>query len=240
MRIRTLALAALVLGATPAAAQTWQSSYPEVDNPLYAQMRDGFVAGDLFAAMLTPLNEHFPVPRTVTVEMDECGEERSRYDRARPAITLCYELIEEMANAFITGDAEEDEMLIAGASAYLVVHQVGHALIDQLQLPVRVPPEEAADQFTAFIMGFTGDEAQKTLAGVLTLSETGIEWEGAGAVSPARAQTMACLLYGSDPQGFGWAVEQGALPAARAAGCEEDLDRVREEWTEMLTAASPG
>ena len=158
MRISNLlagALAALALSSAPAAAQgRWRVAYPEAQDPMYAVMQQTFAQQDLLAAMVEPLNEYFPVSRNVTVELAECGRAGAFYDASRPAVQMCYELLVELA-ATMMGD-DGDDGLFVGAFAFILLHQVGHAFVDLMDLPIQGSPEEAADQLAAVMVGNGG------------------------------------------------------------------------------------
>jgi hypothetical protein len=240
MRIPALAFAALALCAAPAAAQNWQSSYPEADNEMYAAMREMLIEEDMLSPILEPLNEYFPVPRRVTIEIAECGRVSSYYDDRRPAVGICYELVERLAQEMMSSDDENGAEVFAGAFAYILLHQVGHALIDQMDLPVSSGPEEAADQLAAIMASFSPDDAGNALMGVFALRDLALEWEDEGELSVRRARSMACLLYGSDPDTFAWVLDEAGFPAGQAEGCDEEFERVRDEWIAMLGGALGG
>jgi hypothetical protein len=238
------ALAVLALSAAPAHAQgRWRVAYPEAKNPEYAALQQHFSEQDILASMVEPLNEHFPVSRDVTIELAECGREGAFYDAERPAVQLCYELLVNLAQSLM-GDQENGEQVFVGAFAYILLHQVGHALMDQMDLPVRVPPEEAADQLTAVMAAFAPEELQTIAEGALVLGERGVDWENPGsgraALSGARMQNLLCLFYGIDSEGYAWMVDEGHLPAARAEGCTDEIETVKEEWVEYLAPHAQG
>jgi hypothetical protein len=248
MRIPILmagALAVLALSSAPAAAQgRWRVAYPPAENPEYAALQQQFAEQDILSAMVDPLNEHFPVSNDVTVELAECGREGAFYDAERPAVQLCYELLVNLAQSLMSGGEEGAEQVFAGAFAFILLHQVGHALVDQMDLPVTVPPEQAADQLTAVLTAFAPEELQTIAEGALVLSEQGLDWENPGsgraALGGPRMQNLLCLFYGIDPEGYAWMVDEGHLPAARAEGCTDEIETVKEEWVEYLTPHAQG
>ena len=186
MRIPTLltgALAALALSAAPAAAQgRWLVAYPEAQDPMFAAMQQMFAQQDMLSSMVDPLNEYFPVSRDVTVELAECGRPGAFYDAERPAVQLCYELVVQLAEALMGDEAAEDagEDVFVGAFALILLHQVGHAMVDLLELPVSVGAEEAADQMAAVMVGFAEDELATAAQGALALNEMVVDWENPG------------------------------------------------------------
>ena len=232
------ALAALALAAAPAQAQgRWLVAYPPAQDPVYAALQQQFAEQDILSAMVGPLNEHFPLSRDVTIELAECGREGAFYDAERPAVQLCYELLVRMAESLMA-DEENGEAVFVGAFALVLLHQVGHALVDLMDLPVSAPPEEAADQLAAVMVGFARDELYAAGVGALALGELNVDWENPGsgraALSGARLQNLLCLLYGADTEGFAWIADEGHIPSTRAEGCQAEYERVQEEWIGML------
>ena len=199
MRIPNLlagALAALALSSAPAAAQgRWVVAYPEAQDPVYASMQQTFAQQDVLSAMIDPLNEFFPVSRDVTVELAECGRAGAFYDASRPAVQMCYELLVQLAESMMGDDG--DDQLFVGAFAFILLHQVGHAFVDLMDLPVQVPPEEAADQLAAVMVGMAEDDGLQTVAeGVVALDEMEVDWENPGsgrsALGGRRRQQPPC------------------------------------------------
>lgn len=233
------AVAALALSAVPTAAQgRWVASYPEARSAEFAMMQQMFVEADILAAMLDPLNEHFPVPRDVTVEMAECGRSGAFYDPSRPAVQLCYELMMDLVNE-LTDPETGDQTMFVNAFAFVLLHQVGHAMVDVLKLPVGVSAEEAADQFAIVMAGYAGEQLGGTVHGADALRELQVDWENPGSgragVTEARVSRLACLLYGSNPEGYAHLVEEGLVDADDGERCEDEYAALDEKWTEMLS-----
>lgn len=232
-------LTVLVLSAAPAGAQgRWRVSYPEAQNPTFVALQQMFSEQDILASMVDPLNEHFPVSRDVTVELAECGREGAFYDADRPAVQLCYELLMTLAEQLMSGGENGDELFV-GAFGFILLHQVGHAMIDLLELPVSAPPEEAADQLAVLMIAFAEGELYGAAQAATRLSAMNVDWENPGsgraALRGARLQNLLCLLYGSDPEGYAWIADEAHIPSARAARCEEEYEQLEAEWLQMLS-----
>lgn len=240
MRIPILlsgAVAALALSSAPLAAQgRWLVAYPEAQDPVFSAMQQAFSQQDILSSMVDPLNQYFPVPRDVTVELAECGRSGAFYDQERPAVQVCYELLTELADVVMTG--EDGEQLFVGAFALILLHQVGHAMVDLLDLPVTVPPEEAADQLAAVMAGFAEGELQSVAAGAVSLNALQVDWENPGSgrtpLGGRRLESLLCLLYGTDPEAHDWLLEEDELDAGVAGECQERFQNVAAEWIEML------
>lgn len=231
------ALAALALSSAPAAAQgRWLVAYPQAQDPVFSAMQQQFSRDDILSSMVDPLNEYFAIPRDVTVELAECGRSGAFYDPARPAVQLCYELLVDLAQSLM-GDGGDDQLFV-GAFALILLHQVGHAFVDQMDLPVNASPEEAADQMAVVMVGFAGEGLQGAMRGAVALNEMQIDWENPGsgqtALSGRRLENLLCLLYGTSPDAHTWVVDEGHLSAARAPECQARYEEVSEEWVEML------
>jgi len=231
------ALPALALSAAPAAAQgRWVVGYPVPQNPEYQALQQVFSQQDILAQAVDPLNEGFPIERDVAVELAECGSEGAFYDPERPAVRICYELLMALAQSVMGDDGGEE--VFAGAFAFILLHQLGHAMIDQMDLPASAAPEEAADQLSAVMVASAAQDLEMVADGILALSESPLDWENPGsgrtALSGPRLQTLLCLLYGANPQGYAWAVDEGYLTPARAERCPAEYEAVLAEWTGLL------
>lgn len=230
--------AALVLSSAPAAGQgRWLASYPEARDPSFVMMQQTFAQGDVLASMLEPLNEHFPVSRDVTVEVAECGRAGAFYDPSRPAVQLCYELVMELANELMDPETGDQTMFV-NAFVFVLLHQVGHAMVDVLKLQVGVPAEEAADQFAIVMAGYAGEALGGMADGAAALRDLEVDWENPGSgravMTEQRVSSMACLLYGSNPDSYAHLVDAGLVDADNGDSCEDAYAALAGKWTALL------
>ena len=122
-------------------------------------------------------------------------------------------------------------------SEFTLMHEMGHLLISELQLPVLGREEDAADQ-----LGFMGlfllqqeqhrDDFYAKLMDVADYWR--LEWQSAErsgteipvwdshALDAQRFYNIACLAYGSDPDRLDWVLEVSGLPVERALYCPEE------------------
>ena len=122
-------------------------------------------------------------------------------------------------------------------SEFTLMHEMGHLLISELQLPVLGREEDAADQ-----LGFMGlfllqqeqhrDDFYAKLMDVADYWR--LEWQNAErngtelpvwdshALDAQRFYNIACLAYGSDPDRLDWVLEVSGLPVERALYCPEE------------------
>jgi hypothetical protein len=138
---------------------------------------------------------------------------------------------------------DEAQMLEAldGALRFIALHELGHALVDQLQLPVTGREEDAVDQFAIWLMLADGDSAGVLSAASVFAGEVSGSQDVAAAHSldSQRYFNMLCWVYGSDA---GWRetlVEDWALPADRATQCVGEYAQLGRSWGRLLAAHAP-
>ena len=130
---------------------------------------------------------------------------------------------------FVTANAE-----------FTLLHEMGHLLINELQLPVLGREEDAADQ-----LGFVGlfllqgkQRDANFYAKLLDVAdywrlewrlpkapeEKVYSWDSHG-LDAQRFYNIACLAYGSDPDRLDWVLEVSGLPVERALYCPEEYEQ---------------
>lgn len=134
-------------------------------------------------------------------------------------------------------------------------HELGHALIDVMQLPVLGLEEDAADVLSVVMIDRLWDAeaseakvaAAATFWGVSAMesAEAGMAPAFWGVHSPdeRRYFTYLCLFYGGAPEERANFAAEFGLPEDRAATCPEEYDLAAASWgvyLDMLEAAGPG
>lgn len=132
-------------------------------------------------------------------------------------------------------------------------HELGHALIDQLELPVLGREEDAADILSVLLIDEVWEPdvaeqivANNALAYAMRAAE-GAEgdpafWDVHGH-DLQRYFTHVCLFYGADPEGREQFAIDADLPEERASGCAEERDLAEQSWwafLEPLSEQAPG
>ena len=140
-------------------------------------------------------------------------------------------------------DAEERHELMFGALEFITLHEMGHALVDQLELPVLGRNEDAADLLAAYVSVKTGD-ADRMLGGINYFLNTARDriaehgenfaYWGEHGLGEQRMSTLACYAFGSDPDAFSHLVGGVALPVDPST--PYGLDRLRRCRRDFLTA----
>lgn len=183
------------------------------------------------------------LPIKLEVTFDECGKEDSLYDPVQGVITLCYEEIHRSYITLMSVGHESDRLLVAWIGTMLseLYHELGHALIHKLTLPIAGREEDAADQFAVLALLRHPGGADLAVGSADYFQDMARLEEEAGPDPSQRHSLYAqryfnvlCWVYGSDPVAHGFLVEQGRLPEARAKTCRVEYLRAAYAWDALL------
>ncbi|MGQ7845344.1 DUF4344 domain-containing metallopeptidase [Granulosicoccus sp. 3-233] len=138
----------------------------------------------------------------------------------------------------------EAEAPVADVYLHTLVHEVGHVLYDQYDLPLLAREEDAADALASvLLLEYAQDGARVVLNAARMF---GLESETSGQVAEAdfwsehsldiqRYYTTLCHVYGSDPEGQARLVNDDyGLSPERAENCEYEYQRIRRAWLTVL------
>ena len=187
--------------------------------------------------ILSPLR----LPEQLMVKTAECGKVDAWYRRenSKPTITICYELLKSILDSLpkettAAGITADDAKI--GQVLWLTLHEVGHATFDIFKVPVFGHEEDAADNFATYIM-LQFVEARRLIVGaawawneylrdykrnpVVQVRLAGFAADHG--LPQERVYNLLCLAFGSNPVRFADFVQEGYLPAIRAARCETDF-----------------
>lgn len=123
-------------------------------------------------------------------------------------------------------------------------HELGHAVIDQMQVPIFGQEEDAADAMSILLVDALYDsESAEQIAydsAALFWSEAQQEpafWDTHGP-DEQRFYNTICLFYGADPDARAGFAEELELPEERAVGCEEEYELAAQSWNAVLDEMS--
>lgn len=143
--------------------------------------------------------------------------------------------------AALADDPRED--FVAANLLATFYHELGHALIDQMQLPVLGQEEDAADVLSVVLLDqlWQSDDAlalAQATAEAFRLSdeEAGedVAWWDVHGPDLQRYFTTVCLIYGADPDRRAEYAEAAGLPEERAEGCVDEYDLAAASWGTYL------
>jgi hypothetical protein len=177
----------------------------------------------------------FKLPQDITIFARSCGMSNAWY--VHGTVTICYEYIDDIIKSMpeeTTPEGITQADAVAGQFAYTLAHEMGHALFDVLDIPLLGQPEDAADEFSAYMLLDLGnEEAQRFILGAaysyanyvknprVTVSITAFADSHGAPVQ--RYYNLLCMAYGADREKFQVLVDKGYLPEARAKSCRMEF-----------------
>lgn len=190
------------------------------------------------------LDRNVLLPSQVAVSFEACGVANAFYNPATRQITMCYEYLDKRislvrANLRPPTDEKVNDAVLR-TTLHVINHELGHALVHQLGLPVLGREEDAADGFSAFILLERGDpqDAYSVLQGALSNSQRGMFENGSEAdvhsLNDQRFYSLLCWMLGSDPTRFAGFAQVGNLPAFRQKGCPHEWAQLQASWKAVL------
>ncbi|HEY7296317.1 MAG TPA: DUF4344 domain-containing metallopeptidase [Xanthobacteraceae bacterium] len=152
-------------------------------------------------------------------------------------------------NRYLRNLSERQRMdrveFVISNTLFVLLHEVAHVMVDEMNLPVLGREEDAADTFAALTMLKMGTSfSQRVLAHASKgwfLSdrrdrETGAEpiYYGEHNLSQQRAYRIVCLMVGSDPGKFKSVADEIKMPQSRQESCKEDYAQASRSWDMVL------
>jgi hypothetical protein len=243
-----LALAAL---AVPAAADAPRPNrilieYVPPKNPDHQKIYEDLKQRQVLEK-LQEIFSPFKLPIDVTLKTVGCdGVDNAWYQR--PTMTICYEYLDNIAKTApkeTTAAGITPQDAVIGQLFYVVGHEMGHAMFDLLNVPLFGKPEDAADQFAAYLMLKLGkDQARRVIGGAAYTYKDYVEIKKVAVPQTAfadvhgapmqRLYNMLCIAYGADPKDFGDLIDKGYLPAQRAKSCHNEFGEVNFAFQQLI------
>ena len=129
------------------------------------------------------------------------------------------------------------------ANEFIIAHEMGHALVHELDIPVTGREEDAVDGFAAYLLADNPKfgpstalsaaiffDAYRQLRGKLKDADFADEHS----ILEQRIYQFMCWVYGSDPKTFRSLVGKGGLPRARAVRCGAEWRQLERSWDRLL------
>jgi len=173
----------------------------------------------------------------------ECGVVNAYYSPSQKSIVLCYEYLDDgdkyIKKAYKKENIATQAYLQTGIFFYVLLHELGHAMIDIKHIPIIGGEEDAADriatllllEFTktnpvagkAMFVGFLSYNWDKRF-GLLTKLAHSDLYANEHPFNEQRVFNMVCLAYGSDPDLFKDIALAFKLPTERARRCPKEYE----------------
>ncbi|MFO0553830.1 MAG: DUF4344 domain-containing metallopeptidase [Polyangiaceae bacterium] len=183
--------------------------------------------------------KNYALPRDVPVVARECKKINAYYMPQKHAISLCYELAEAFYEGFIgkgIDDATASKRTL-DAYTFTVLHEMGHALIAELDLGVSGGEEDNVDDLAALIL-IQNKKPEWAIAGPAAFLELTKGQKPAffdeHSMSEQRIGNVLCMIYGSDTAKFRPLLQDFPELQPRAPKCPKEYTQRDKFWTTSL------
>jgi hypothetical protein len=134
---------------------------------------------------------------------------------------------------------------VVGNMLFVLLHEIAHAAISEMRLPVLGKQEDAADTYaavrlitigSAFTHRVLAEAARGWFLSDRRDQKTGdkIDYYDEHGLDQQRAYQIVCLMVGSDEEKFKDLADETKLPAARQQSCARDYSEASYAWDLVL------
>lgn len=191
---------------------TFSTSYSE-NNPYYGWENYVYISEDftksIFEDVVKFLNSYLKLNKDITIHGVDCEVVNAFYDPENYRIIMCNEILLDIYAYTLQYIEDNQEATILSALAYIGIfgHELGHALINNYDLPVLGKEEDAADAISVVLLietSETAEERRAMVAGIIWLgiylnsSGSGV-WYGEHSIGPVRLANLICWAGGAEP-----------------------------------------
>ena len=216
-----------------------------IESPSDSRYKDIFKALKNKNAMndiVEDFNNTIKLPNDIEVIFSECDEENAFYNPETKKITVCYELIRKYVD--LSDQKISLSEKIQQATTFSMLHELGHALVDQLEIPITGKEENAVDEFALMmLLDSDNDKAiDNAVEGVLqfyydSLDEENVNLTDVHAPNKERYFDLLTLYIGSNEIADmkSWiGNEEDQLSPERAEGARAEYQQKRNSWDKLL------
>ena len=202
-----------------------------------------------FAELVNDLNDTFALPQDITIHFQAGDPNDVFYDPAARQIVISYEFVAFItavfrANDYITAeDAPENIGPVMDVVEEALYHEIGHALVHVLDIPMTGKEEDAVDALAAVMISLVLEEPENLIPSahfyaMLADARTEIaeeEFWDEHALHEQRYYNLICWVYGSDPEKFADIIAAEGLGRDRADQCPAEYQQLAKSWLTLLT-----
>ena len=105
---------------------------------------------DVLEKFINGMNKRVEFPGEVAIKVTECGETNAFYHSETSTISICYEFLRRTMDLQDADLNPKDKLL--NATAFMFLHEMGHALVDKLNLPITGKEENAVDELAMILL----------------------------------------------------------------------------------------
>jgi Putative metallopeptidase len=221
--------------------------YVKTNDRSSLQLMEAYHKNQLFNKVAKVITTKINLPRNITLLIKDCGEVNAYYNSSNHSITMCNELTKSNYQVFRQAGFDNEQAWQAAiyATIFVFYHEAGHMLINELDIPVAGREEDAADQFSAYLLLNNDPTEGKKMS--KSIVEAGADWFNLTATKPSkesmlgehslnqqRFYNLVCILYGADPNTYSELVKKLNYPDRRLNGCRLEYQQIASSWKRLL------
>lgn len=221
-------------------------SYDQPRKKKHQKIARALKASGAYEKLASDFSQAYRLPVNISIRFTELGEENAYWDPETREITVGYELIDDYSEIFEYDkkDPEAYQQEVVDAAYFTVFHELGHGLVEVLNLPFTGSEEDAVDEFATIALIQQGDE-QSELALISGIEQFSADAEAYGefdessysdehSLDKQRFYDVLALVYGSDPEAHADLLGGDYLPEELAEDSEIEYERKAESWNKLL------
>jgi hypothetical protein len=218
-----------------------------IKDSVFRDFQEGIKRTKILEAIAADINGYLALPEDLYITFDECQSSNAFYDENNKKVTICYEMVSYLYELFKTktkNPAQLREMVI-NTTLFIFYHEMGHALIDLMDLPVTGKEEDTVDNFSIFLLA---DGSRKGSLAVLdgaiafylmgesekNIPLKNLELWDEHSLDHQRFYHIICMLYGSNPIQNQAIIRRKMLPLSMTNRCIEDYQKTKKGWLKVL------
>jgi hypothetical protein len=231
------------------AAKSWGKITVRYDEPKkkkYKKIASTLKASGEYDRLAEQLTRTYKLPSDLLIRFTQLGEENAYYDPNTNEITVGYELIDSYSQIFEIDkkDPKAYEQELIDAGYFTVFHELGHALVEMLDIPFTGSEEDAVDEFATLALLKMGDQRSESalISGIEQFNADAAAYEDLSELSfsdehsfdKQRFYDVLALVYGSDPEYHSDLIGGDYLPEEMAEEAEAEYERKKAVWERLL------
>ena len=250
VRLIRLLLALLLLSSLAWAQQGHiKVSFVQPTRPIGMAMHQAFSNDPSHGiqTLMDVISNEFLLPRAMDVIFAETGDINAWYDPSQHRVMMTYDFMEFIIKDAVQNKSTEAEAIqyATGAILFTLMHEMGHALIGEMDIPVVGREEDAADEFATMILLDAGPQGHEILGsaadwfGVMSRNQKDLAFWDEHSLDQQRLFNILLLMYGHSPDTYGSIVSQ-VVPRNRMAKALHEYKIKEHRWNKLLTPYTRG
>ena len=221
---------------------SFEIHYSTPENKSFSGTYETIKQSGVFDDMVYQLNRNFVLPTNVWIIFAQCGSSTAFYDPDQKKIEVCYEFFNNVENMYSAMDVTQNVTAAAlNNTEFVLYNEIGHALIDTLNIPVTGKEEDAADQLATLLVLENGQNDDTPVF----LTAYSLAFQSANknpndlqlwdehSLEGQRFFNIICWLYGQNPAKYQLFASQ-LIPDERLQKCEGEYAKMFRSWVQLL------